>query len=389
MKGTQVIKQHYVSKFILKNFANHKEQVFESLIGESKVYQTNINQSMCKKLTYEHSELEQNSLETTFSEIEGSIAPKFKLLIQLLDSEESEIVEIKKIVLDIIYEVIIFYYRSGAVLHEMSFQKENKDQQLMNLLRHISNSEYIYSLSKTIVDNYNFAIIRSANNEFLLSDQYISTASLNVKTRFANISNRHIGLKNVIILIPLSSKYYIVFFDGSVPNDIQKERINNISTDTLFLLNRAIINNSYHKSVAQVENVLKERLADFKYHSPAKTILSYASGLHKSFTLKKEVFLYDDDEKAYELFANLEYQKFMYVGRNDTCPCGSDLKFKKCCLSVYEKVDKIKNDMQMQVNPTTYMINSKYVAEKSIDELISFEEPELLKQVKEATTKTE
>jgi hypothetical protein len=210
MKGTQVTKQHYVSRFILKNFANEKDQVYESLVDRRKVYLTNINQSMCEKFVYEHSEIEKNSLEKTFSEMESFVAPKIEGIIKVLEGDFYDIEDIKNKIKEIMSELIIFYYRSGAVLHEMSFQKENKDQQLFSLLKQITSSEYIKSLSRTIYDNYDFAIIKSENSGFLISDQFISTASLNVKARFANVSNRHIGLKGVVILIPLSSKFYIV-----------------------------------------------------------------------------------------------------------------------------------------------------------------------------------
>ncbi|MCT1577049.1 DUF4238 domain-containing protein [Oceanobacillus kimchii] len=385
MKGTYVTKQHYVSKFLLKNFANEKDQVFESLVDMKKVYPTNINQSMCEKFVYEHSELDKNSLEKAFSDIESFVAPKIEYILQLLEDGNFEIKDIKNLVNEILYEIIIFYYRSGAVLHEMSFQKENKDQQLSDLLKQISNSKYLKSLSRTIYDNYNFAIIKNERDDFLISDQFISTASLDVKSRFANISNRHIGLKGVIILIPISSKFYIVFYDGDVPFDIQKDRMNVISSNTLNLINKCIINNCYNKCVSYNREVLEESLQEFKKHSPVGAILSYKSGLHESYILKKEVFFYENDEKAYNLFANLEFQKYENVKRNQVCPCDSGRKFKKCCLSAFENAEIMKNHIMKNVSHKIYMVNPEYVSERSIAELKSFEEPELLKQVKEAS----
>ncbi len=33
-----------------------------------------------------------------------------------------------------------------------------------------------------------------------------------------------------------------------------------------------------------------------------------------------------------------QYELFRHTGRNDKCPCGSDLKYKKCCLSKFENI---------------------------------------------------
>ncbi len=34
----------------------------------------------------------------------------------------------------------------------------------------------------------------------------------------------------------------------------------------------------------------------------------------------------------------------MNIGRNDPCPCGSGMKYKKCHLLIEQKEDKIKNE---------------------------------------------
>jgi hypothetical protein len=130
---------------------------------------------------------------------------------------------------------------------------------------------------------------------------------------------------------------------------------------------------------------LEENLLDFKQHSPASAILSFKSGLYESYILKKEVFFYEDDEKAYNLFANLEFQKFESLKRNQCCLCGSGKKFKKCCLSAFQKAEVMKNHIMSKLSHDIYMVNPKYVSERSIEELRSFKEPELVKQLKEVT----
>ena len=36
---------------------------------------------------------------------------------------------------------------------------------------------------------------------------------------------------------------------------------------------------------------------------------------------------------ASEKIGSVKSVKFQKIGRNDTCPCGSGFKFKKCCIS--------------------------------------------------------
>lgn len=76
--------QHYISEFILKHFANDKEQVSECLINKGKIYLAHVSRSMSERFIFEHSDLEQNSLENTFSKIEDYVAPKLNKIIQLI-----------------------------------------------------------------------------------------------------------------------------------------------------------------------------------------------------------------------------------------------------------------------------------------------------------------
>jgi len=36
--------------------------------------------------------------------------------------------------------------------------------------------------------------------------------------------------------------------------------------------------------------------------------------------------------KEYHKYKTIKFEKFKTAGRNDICPCGSKLKYKKCCL---------------------------------------------------------
>ena len=380
--------QHYISEFILKHFANDKEQVSECLVNKGKIYTTHVSRSMSERYIYEHSDLEQNSLENAFSEIEDYVAPKFNKILEIIQGfgEGDNIDGVVPLIEDILGELLIFYYRSGALLHEYAFdilEKKHRDDILEKLLKNITNSRYLYELKRTIIDYYSISIIASEGNDLILSDQYISTAALGIKSRFMNITNRQIGLKDVIILIPLSSRYYIVFFNGNKPSYIKDGKTNFLDNTQVMKINKVIINNSYNKCIALKKEKIEEVLPYYKHKSPLGVIAKYGNGRYHDIKLKKEVFFYEDDEIAFDFFATMKFLKYKKTGRNETCPCGSGRKYKRCCLKYYIKAEKVMHDIVNKVNPTEYMVNPCGIIEKSIGEIISFEEPKLLKQIKQ------
>ena len=74
------------------------------------------------------------------------------------------------------------------------------------------------------------------------------------KETFANITNRQIGLKNVIILIPISSKYYAVYYNGRIPDYINRDCVNTLNEEQINEINSVIINNSYVKCIGYSRN---------------------------------------------------------------------------------------------------------------------------------------
>ena len=152
--------------------------------------------------------------------------------------------------------------------------------------------EYINKLSKAIIDFYDFAIIESSD-DFLLSDQFISTAAIKIKSRFLNISNRNIGLNETIILIPISSSFYLVFWNTKDILFLDKNKINFLNTYNLKLINNTIINNSYVKCVSKKENLLKESLEKYRGSSPVQFFAGgNPSGFHMGSTTKKKVIIF-------------------------------------------------------------------------------------------------
>ncbi|PGE89038.1 hypothetical protein COM55_00450 [Bacillus pseudomycoides] len=369
--------QHYVSRSILQHFANTKDQVHECLVQDKKIYMSNINNSMSGNLIYEHTSLETNTIENTFSKIEAKVMPKIKMIIDCLTNDMSEkhkLDTIKKIVEEILLELLIFYYRSGALLNEYQFANKDRDQTILNLLEHIHNSSYLKALKRTIIDYYDFAIIKSENNNFILSDQYISTASLNMNFFFLNLNNRQMGLKDVIILIPLTSQYYISFFNGNKPPYINKNKINLLDDREVDLINKVIINNSYNKCIAQSKKSIENVIDQFTIKSPYGFIGLYSGGRVNNRILKKHVFFYEEDQKAYDLCSSANNKNYKNTTRNELCLCGSGIKFKNCCLNIYQKVDRaIYNINYNRDNTNLYTVHPKAILEKAIDQFDYFQ----------------
>lgn len=372
--ANEVINQHYIPQCVLKHFSNHKNQVVEALLIKNKIYKTNYSQSMSEKHIYEHPSLEINSVEKTFSKIEGYFSKAIENILNTLSLHNEGKVKFEDIQITAekyMREFIVFYYRSGALLHEFSFMQENENIRIEHLLKNILDSSYIGDLGTTIKKYYTFSIIKSEDKAFLLSDQYLSTAALGIKGRFLNISNRHLGMKDVILLIPLSSEYYIAYCNGQSPNYIYPEKVNTLTISQLKEINKVIINNSYKKCIGLQEFSMKEAMADFENVSPAISLGHYDSGDKVGATLKKEVFFFNIDQQRWKFFNDAKFVKYQHTKRNDKCPCNSSKKYKKCCLYLYQSSMKIMNQLdEVRKNPNTILANEDATNEKGIAEFI-------------------
>lgn len=368
MNEQYVKNQHYIPQCLLKQFANSKSQVFETLVETKKIYPTNYSNSMVERFTYEHPELERNRIERYFQKIEDYFGSAVEGIIKTIEKSECgncSFSEIKKLLCQYMREFIIFYYRSGALLTEFEFQRNSKNDRVFLMLEKIMNSQYIKGLSNTVTKYYDFAIIKSENNEFLLSDQYLSTVALAIKNRFMNLSNRHMGMRDIMLLFPVSSRYYAVFYNGQVPPYISSNKINLLTQSEIDEINEVIINNSYFKCVANSYEALERVSEKFEYKSPAATYAG-GNGTFMGATLKKEVFFYDRDKKAWELFTSNDWTNFRGINRNDQCACGSGKKYKKCCIDYVGICERMYDDILYERQ--NYKVHDDVVGEKSIVE---------------------
>lgn len=363
--------QHYIPSSLLEHFTNQQGKFFEVLLREKRIYPTNPEDSMSARFTYEDENLKVNTVENYFGKIETAVVPLIKELITTIQEHKKGNVEftvVQKAVENLLPTFIVFYYRSGALLTE--FTSIDKKDKIPLLSKKILNERYINALTKTILDSYKFAIIES-NGDFLMSDQYVSTAALKIKSQFANISNRHIGVKETLILIPISSNFYAVFWHSENRFSLAENSINYLSDDEIDLINQTIINNSYIKCIGAKKENLEKGLNDYQLEFPSQVYIGHHSGASSGYIRKKEVFYDDIDKKAYDILSHgLQIQKYMSAERNDPCPCKSGKKFKRCHDEIIDRIkipiENLKN--QAHIKSDIYRIPNALVVELPIDE---------------------
>ncbi|GAA0133398.1 hypothetical protein YSY43_02380 [Paenibacillus sp. YSY-4.3] len=360
--------QHYIPQSILANFANNKGKVFEILLKQKKIYPISYRQSMSERYTYEHPYLEENYLEKEFGKIESYFAPAMRKIIENLESDSNYIEDIKKQAETYMRDFFVFYYKSGALLNEYAFDGLHKDDKIPLMLEKIMNSIYLAELKDTIIKYYDFSIIKSEEDSFLLSDQYVTTSALSIKGQYINISNRHLGLKDVLMLIPLSSKYYIAYFNGEKPDYIKSTQVNMLSNEQVKEVNRTIINNSYVKCIGKYREPIELVADDFRIESPSRAVASYESGKQTVALRKKEVFFFDRDIEQWDFFRELKHTININTKRNEICKCGSGKKYKRCCLSKCQRNYSIVNNMYKKGHHMIIKSHPNALIEKSLDE---------------------
>ena len=344
------VNQHYISQGLIKLFSENKKIVYEYNVQNDKTYCVAIRKTMSGKKIYEHSALPENTLEKFFKSIEDDYIPAIKSVVVLLDN--SRIEDARNVIKSLLPSFLLFYYRSGAILYELGYQNSLMQEQIVTkMLERISNFSYLNRLSKAIISDYKMVVVKNNKMSFLLSDQYISTASLDCKGKIANRSNRTIGFINTLVMLPISSKYYALFYNGklSLSKLLHEKGIIEIDDDDLLLLNRVILRNSYRKCIAMHENDLSDASKNnATCDGPTNVLIHHSNESFSEFEIKKEVFFYDIDLEIFNMYpqyiSNLQQFKKKHkrnISRNDLCLCGSGKKYKKCCIDKYKESQRI------------------------------------------------
>ena len=339
-------KQHYISQGLLRLFSNDGKHIYECMIPQHKVYRARISDAMEENYTYEHPLLEDNALERAFAAIENTFVPQIRTIVDDVLSKKSmdEIYEKLSPLLEIF---LLFYYRSGAVLSEFGYGAKDsatkKSLRVGRLLEVITTRSYLKKLANSIRNGYKFSLLYSSEGQFVISDQYISTVALAYKNQFVNTSNRAIGMRDTMILLPLSSTLYVALFNGNVPHYIKQDKISSLTESEIFQINKIIFHNSFKNcagpSLEALDSLQRETYASYEVN---QVFLGKDIGEVRGYTNKKEVFLYDEDEEicTYHIQYALTYRELRKEYgkahlRNIDCPCGSGIKFKACCLDKY------------------------------------------------------
>lgn len=365
-------KQHYIPQGLIKHFSCGDKKIFE-LYKNYILSKKPISDTMCQNLVYEHDKLPVNTIEHLFAKKEGFFIPKHdELLLKVekayLNERVIPCIEINKLLLF----YILLYLRSGALLEEYSAYSDNpKNQRVEKMLKNLLDSAYPVDLTNTILKGYQISIIVNEEETFLMSDQFISTASLKFKNKFSNLSNRQIGLKNTIIFIPLSSKFYIVFYHGNNPSYIVPGKYSVLTKDQTQEINSIIAKNSYNKTISSKSSPLENiKLKKEITHRPIRTILLYENDDVSIFTIKKELEFYESEhlfsQNYISLFSKYQNEYKGKIRRNDICLCGSQKKYKKCCLPTHERCIDIVRKIQNQKHDW-YSIDSGLQVEKAIE----------------------
>ena len=204
--------------------------------------------------TYCRTNQNTNLLENRFAEIENvylDILEKIKNMIE----QKYSFKELDNYIKDIaLCYFLIFYFRTKMILFYGNSMKGTDKQQdvILKRLNHtLFDYEYITGLINTIKHCYKLSILESPSNSFLLSDSFISTASIDYKgicleTPF--YLNRTIGLKNIIILIPISGRYYLLFSDNK---NYTKSNYMKIYDHEILKYNSVIYRNSFEFTVGR------------------------------------------------------------------------------------------------------------------------------------------
>ena len=135
-------------------------------------------------------------------------------------------------------------------------------------------------------------------------------------------------------------------------------------------INDVIYQNSYVKCVGKAEDELERvKNVHFETFSPTKCIMKYSDGSIQDRIIKREVFFYEEDKDmnahSFDYMSTYKTSIEGKIGRNDKCVCGSGKKYKKCCISKYEKAARILQDIYNQKN-VDYTIPGARVVEDSI-----------------------
>lgn len=308
-KTKRTKKQHYIAQGVIKAFFD-SSNIYEKNVHSGKTYKTSVNNTMCMSDSYEFPLFDDNYLENLFAtSIDEDSSKLIKELKELLNN--NNYIDAKNRIFKCIRMFLINYYKSVTSLIHMSKDMSKKDQgSIARMINTIFNMPYIDRISEILLTGYDFAIIKSCNEDFVLCDQFIATCSLKFIGRFINLSNREIGLKNTVVLIPISKNYYAMFINGQLPDsfDVVLDCINELSESQTQIINNIVFNNSYEKCISLNENEINQLEKKNSTFGDSMAIAKFNSGNSATFKIKQEVFLLMMNMKCINILKHMNGQ---------------------------------------------------------------------------------
>lgn len=361
-------KQHYISQSILNNFFK-VDKIHEYNLKRGNDYDCSIADSMCCADIYESSLYDDNKLENAFAQLyDGQFATKLMNIDSNLSSGNiSSAIDILK---HNFYYYTVSYYKSLASLIRLSkndkqfLEKNNATTRMFKL---ITNVDYMKRISLILTNCYDIFIIKSSKSNFVLCDQFISTASNHFNGLFTNISNRDIGVKGSIILLPISIDYYFLLYDKTMKDDISMklDEINYLSDAETDKINNIIYNNATEK-VCSAKNS-SYNFVNVNSYGDETTYTVFKNYNTKGFKKKKEIFYSDFEQEVYTTFMEMNWGNYMNLGRNEICYCGSNKKFKKCCINKIDRCKSIYNSIKCNKLNEQSIINNYLGIEEPVE----------------------
>lgn len=338
-KKQYVINQHYVPKYILKFFKesneiynNKKKRIYHVLHQKKNVYPSTIDRVMSGEYFYEHPNFATNEIEdqfkryeTIYSKIHGQL---FSLICEYEKGRE-KFSQVKAKSFSLVEPIIRMHLRSGAMMFELKFWSHSLNN-IYAMLYRFNNINYIKAFARVLTNFHGFCILKSSDNNFVISDQILTSAALSFKARFLNATNRTIGQKDVIVFLPISKIYYLCFFNGNKPNFVRPNQLRYLTPQQTEEVNKIIMNNSYLQTAGPSYNSLNSILNTYKQVFPKEIFYKTDKG-RGAIELRKEVFFYEKDKEIFNFIEDAKYLEYKGIQKNDLCPCGSGKKFVECC----------------------------------------------------------
>lgn len=214
-----------------------------------------------------------------------------------------------------LYKKFVEYFGTDEIITTNKFADE-----VINLFNEYAETGYKASFSDKIQspDEYKFFNVSEFNNSYdnFLENSLGGFSSHNEVYDVGIIFDKELGL----YAIPFWATFNKVFEGGSVENAQQciEHFLNNDKISANLIIRAAEKHTNFMEVIAPLDEILQK----YKSRYLKNKVFSSTTVLYKSEAFSNTLGLLEEHEAQIDM---------SNVGRNEPCPCGSGLKFKKCC----------------------------------------------------------